>query len=71
MKTNRERARELLNKLQQEDGIHSSMILDYLINDYMEGSEAYEALLSAEKEFFGDEDDYDDENYVRRFKEND
>ena len=58
MKTNREKALLLLDKLTNEgDGITASSLLNYLIGDYMEASEAYQALLAAEQEFFGDEEE--------------
>ena len=58
MKTNREKALLLLDKLTNEgDGITAKSLLDYLIGDYMEANEAYQALLEAEQEFFGDEEE--------------
>lgn len=58
MKTNRERAVILLDKLTNEgDGITERQLLDFLINDYLDASEAYQALLAAEKEFFYEEDE--------------
>ena len=58
MKTNRERAVILLDKLTNEgDGITERQLLDFLINDYMDASEAYQSLLAAEKEFFYEEDE--------------
>lgn len=69
MKTNRERALMLLDKLTNEgDGITPSSLLDYLIGDYMDANEAYQALLAAEQEFFGDEDEYDDEYSNSKYK---
>ena len=63
MKTNREKAVTLLDKL-TDNGLSEQAILDYLINDYMEGNDAYQALLATEKEFFysSDEDEDEDEN---------
>lgn len=55
MKTNREKALMLLDKLTNEgDGVTASLLLDYIIGNYLSGPEAYEALLAAEQEFFGD-----------------
>jgi hypothetical protein len=70
MKTNRERAIMLLDKLTNEgDGITERQLLEYLINDYMDGAEAYQALLAAEQEFFGgDEDEYDEEYSNSKYK---
>lgn len=57
MKTNRERAEMLLEKLTNEgDGVTSQQLLEYLIYDYMDGNEAYQALLAAENEFFGEDE---------------
>lgn len=67
MKTNRERANILLEKFLNEDGLSSQMLLEFLINDYMDGSDAYSAMLGAEKEFFG-EDIFDDDDDIKRFK---
>lgn len=56
MKTNREKAILLLNKM-LNTGVSESMILDYLVNDHLTGQEAYDAMVSAEKEFFQNEDE--------------
>ena len=49
MKTNREKAWDLLEKLTNGgDGVTHQTLLEYLISDYMESSQAYEALKSAE-----------------------
>ncbi len=62
MKTNREKAIDLLEKLTNDgDGVTHQMLLEYLINDYMDASQAYEALKSAEKEFFGEEDSFEED----------
>lgn len=53
MKTNREKAIELLDKLTNGgDGITDRALLEYIIYDFMDGSEAYEAMLAAQSEFF-------------------
>ena len=67
MKSNRERAMLLLEKLTNEDGLSSHMLLEYLINDYMEGSDAYDALLAAEEEFFGN-DEFEEEEEETKYK---
>jgi hypothetical protein len=62
MKTNREKAIDLLEKLTNDgDGVTHQMLLEYLINDYMDASRAYEALKAAEEEFFGSFEDADDD----------
>jgi hypothetical protein len=73
MKTNREKATTLLEKLTNEgDGLTHQVILEYLIFNYMEGSEAYQALLAAEKEFFDwENDDFDDEEFGGGFDDED
>lgn len=60
MKTNREKALQLLDKMTNA-GISESMILDYLLNDFMSGAEAMESMISAEKEFFQNADDFHSE----------
>lgn len=57
MKTNRERALQLLDKMVNA-GVSESMILDYLLNDHLSGSDAMDAMISAEKEFFQNADDF-------------
>lgn len=70
MKSNRERAAALLEKLTTEDGLSSQMLLEFLINDYMEGSDAYDALLAAEDEFFGEEEFEEEEDEMKyKFKD--
>ena len=71
MKTNREKAVVLLDKL-IDNGLSEQAILDYLINDYLEGNDAYQALLATEKEFFysSDEDD-DDSEFSSKYKTSD
>ena len=60
MKSNREKAVALLDKL-IDNGVSDQSLLEFLINDYMEGNDAYQALLAAEEEFFGNDYDGDDE----------
>ena len=71
MKSNHERAIILLEKLTNEgDGVTSQMLLEFLINDYMDGSDAYDALLAAEDEFFGEEEFEEEEDEMRyKFKD--
>ena len=70
MKSNRERAAALLEKLTTEDGLSSQMLLEFLINDYMEGSDAYDTLLAAEDEFFGEEEFEEEEDEMKyKFKD--
>jgi hypothetical protein len=72
MKTNREKAAMLLNKLTNEgDGVTHQALLEYLISDYMGGAEAYQALLAAENEFFSWDDDMDNDELDSRFDEED
>lgn len=63
MKTNREKAIELLDKLTNKgDGITDRALLEYIIYDYMDGSEAYETMLAAQNEFF-ETDEYSDDGF--------
>ena len=70
MKTNRERADELLNNL-LDCGVSERSLLEFIINNYMSGTEAVEALVAANGEFFetetrfsyDDEDDLEGEEY--------
>ena len=72
MKTNREKAIMLLDKLTNEgDGVTHQALLEYLVFNYMEGSEAYQALLAAENEFFSWDDDMDDDGLDSGFDEED
>ena len=61
MKSNREKAVALLDKL-IDNGVSDQSLLEFLINDYMDGNDAYQALLAAEEEFFGN--DYGDDDEV-------
>jgi hypothetical protein len=72
MKTNRERAFALLDKM-INNGISERMLLDYIIGDHLSGQDAYDALIDAEKEFFNNPDDfYSEEEYdVSSFDEED
>lgn len=72
MKTSRERAVALLDKI-INNGITERMLLDYIINDYLSGQEAYDALIDAEQEFFNNPDDFhsDMEEDVSSFDEED
>ena len=62
MKTNREKAVMLLNKL-IDNGISDQSLLEFLINDYMDGNDAYQALLAAENEFFEQDEDEIEDNF--------
>jgi hypothetical protein len=70
MKTNREKAVVLLDKL-IDNGLSEQAILDYLINDYLEGNDAYQALLATEKEFFYSSDEDDDSEFSSKYKTSD
>lgn len=75
MKPNRQKASELYEKLTNlGDGLSYQALLEYILNDYMDGQQALDALQAAQKEFFyddvevyrskdldWDDDDYDDE----------
>jgi len=63
MKTNRERADELLNNL-LDCGVSERSLLEFIINNYMSGTEAVEALVAANEEFFEDESRFDDEEEI-------
>lgn len=69
MKTNRERADELLNNL-LDCGVSERSLLEFILNNHMTGVEAVEALVAANDEFFetethfsDDEDDLEGEEY--------
>jgi len=62
MKTNREKAVMLLNKL-INNGVSDQSLLEFLINDYMDGNDAYQALLAAENEFFEQDEDEIEDNF--------
>lgn len=57
MKTNRQRAYELYTKL-QNSGVSDQAILEHILNNFLSGDVAYEALLDTEREFFNDADDF-------------
>ena len=57
----RNRASELLDFL-VEQGLSQGDILSYILNNYLSGSEALQALQSVKKEHL-DEDEEDDEDY--------
>jgi hypothetical protein len=63
MKTNRERADELLNNL-LDCGVSERSLLEFILNNYMSGTEAVEALVAANEEFFEDESHFDDEEEI-------
>jgi hypothetical protein len=63
MKTNRERADELLNNL-LDCGVSERSLLEFILNNYMSGTEAVEALVSANEEFFEGESHFDDEEEI-------
>jgi hypothetical protein len=60
MKTNRERALDILSKC-IDSGISDTSILEFLIENHMDGYEAYQAMLAVEEEFFNDSVDDEDE----------
>jgi hypothetical protein len=59
MKTNRERADELLNNL-LDCGVLERSLLEFILNNYMSGTEAVEVLVAANEEFFEDESRFDE-----------
>lgn len=71
MKSNRERAITLLDKM-IDNGISERMLLDYIISDYLSGQEAYDMMIDAEIEFFNNPDDFhsDGEDDMSSFDEN-
>jgi len=60
MKTNRQKATALLDKI-INNGISERILLDYIIGDHLSGQDAYDALIEAEKEFFNNPDDFHSE----------
>ena len=60
MKTNRERADELLNNL-LDCGVSERSLLEFIINNYMTGPEAVEVLIAANDEFFETETQFSDD----------
>ena len=60
MKTNRQKATALLDKI-INNGISERILLDYIISDHLSGQDAYDTLIEAEKEFFNNPDDFHSE----------
>lgn len=72
MKPNRQRAAELYDKI-IDSGVSYQALLEYILNDHMDGQQHLDALQAAHKEFFFDDvetyrsssdwedTDYDDE----------
>jgi hypothetical protein len=63
MKTNRERADELLNNL-LDCGVSEHSLLEFILNNHMSGTEAVEALVAVNEEFFEGESRFDDEEEI-------
>jgi hypothetical protein len=63
MKTKREKANDLLEKL-RDLNVSDSMILDFILNDYMSGDEAYNVLEDASHELFSDDIEEEEEQYI-------
>ena len=59
--TSRQKAANQLESL-LDQGVSHRSILEYLIFDWMEGNQAYQALSDAEQEFFPDYDEDEDED---------
>lgn len=72
MKTKRQKADDLLEKL-RDSGVSDSMILEYIINDYMSSDEAFDALDAAKEELFNNDidEEEEDEMKIKSFKERD
>lgn len=72
MKTKRQKADDLLEKL-RDSGVSDSMILEYIVNDYMSGDEAFDALDAAKEELFNNDidEEEEDEMRIKSFKERD
>jgi hypothetical protein len=65
----RERAIEIL--MEMSESTSAEGMLDYLIVNYLSGSQAYEAMKSMKEEFYGedeDEDEDEDEKELREIK---
>ena len=66
----RERAIEIL--MEMSESTSAENMLDYLIVNYLSGSQAYEAMKSMKEEFYGedekDEDEDADEKELREIK---
>lgn len=58
----RERAIDLMDEMLSL-GLSSETLLKYVIYNYLSGAEAFNAMDSAMEEYFGDEEDYEDDNY--------
>ena len=61
MKTNRQRALDILTKC-VDSGISDTSILEFLIENYLDGSGAYQAMLAVEEEFFNDGADEEEDH---------
>ena len=65
----RERAIEIL--MEMSESTSAEGMLDYLIVNYLSGSQAYEAMKSMKEEFYGEDEDEDedaDEKELREIK---
>ena len=58
----RSRAIDLMDEM-LEQGLSSETLLKYVICNYLSGVEAFNAMDSAMEEYFGDEEDVEDDNY--------
>ena len=56
----RSRAIDLMDEM-LEQGLSSETLLKYVICNYLSGAEAFNAMESAMEEYFGDEEDEDEE----------
>jgi hypothetical protein len=61
--SDRNKAFELQERL-EENLISSPVLLDFLLNNWMTGAEALEAMQAAVKEFLDEEEDEDEEEEV-------
>ena len=59
--TNRQKVDKLLEKLINEESLTYEMILKHILENYLSGTEAYDALLSTQEEFYEDFSDEDDD----------
>jgi len=63
----RERAIEILMEMSESTSAES--MLDYLIVNYLSGSQAYEAMKSMKEEFYGEDEDEDEDEDEKELRE--
>ncbi len=71
--TNRKQTEVLLRELRENKNVSDETILDWILNNYLEGSQSVEALQLFEMEYFDeifeDDDDQDIDDYDMSYDE--